>query len=326
MSIKTQSFFPDESIARLIASDATFLTTREKILFLKKIASLPENQILSLSIDDISFCVKRVFSRAKWNPAESLKKARFSLKIMVSQNIHVTCLLDSDYPAMLREMRDPPFLLFYRGNLSLLNRPCVSIVGSRRASMHALSAASDFAKAACDDGLCVVSGLAFGIDAAGHKGALLSQNAATCAVLPSGIDTVTPRSHTRLAAKILERGGLIVSEYLPGTPPVQFRYVQRNRIIAALSSATIVVQAPCGSGAMITAGLALDYNREVFFHNECFSREALAINRDSELQWKKLVMQGKNVGYKLNDSPKSFVDDGASVVADYIHFKELMYG
>ena len=107
---------------------------------------------------------------------------------------------------------------------------------------------------------------------------------------------------------------------------MQFRYVQRNRIIAALSSATIVVQAPCGSGAMITAGLALDYNREVFFHNECFSREALAINRDSELQWKKLVMQGKNVGYKLNDSPKSFVDDGASVVADYIHFKELMYG
>lgn len=326
-NIKTHTSCNIELLARLIVSGASFLTLREKSIFLCFLMNDGENPIqdeksfldrfLSLTITDISLAVKRVFPRAKWTSSETLKKVRIAQKIMKAQQISCTCFLDSDYPAMLREMKDPPFLLFYRGNLEILNRKCVSVVGTRRASQSALKAASAFSKEACDHGFCVVSGLAFGIDGEAHRGAILSQNPATAAILPSGIDIITPHSHTKLAAKILERGGLIMSEYLPGTPSVNFRYVQRNRIVAALSPATVVIQAPSGSGAMITARLALDYNREVFFHKECFSREALAINQFSELQYKK----------KNKDTPQSFVDDGAAVIANFEEFKEVLnYG
>ena len=322
-------------LLRLIVADSSFLTFREKFLFHTYLADsckdfTEENQfydfISSLTVDSISFCVKRVFKRVSWNGRDALKKVKISASILENFKIQYTCFDDSDFPAMLREMKDPPFMLFYRGNLSVLSKKCVSVVGTRRATVQANRAASDFAKEACDSGFCVVSGLAFGIDAAAHKGALLSSNPATCAVLPSGIDTITPSSHTRLAAKILESGGLIMSEYVPGTPSVQFRYVQRNRIVAALSAATVVVQAPCGSGAMITAGLALDYNREIFFHNECFSAQATSINQNSELEWKKLIAQGKKLEYKLNNSPASFVQDGALVISNFTDFKEKMYG
>ena len=317
---KTQASHKIELLARLISSDAPFLTLREKILFHKFLLTDDEGKpfesedafaarLLSLTITSISLVVKRVFPRAKWNPSEALKKVRLSQRIMEVQGIKSTCCLDSDFPAMLREMKDPPFMLFYRGNLEILKRRCVSVVGTRRAFPETLKAASDFSKAACDDGFCVISGLAFGIDAASHKGALLSQNSATCAVLPSGIDIITPHSHTRLAAKILEKDGLIISEYLPGTPSVQFRYVQRNRIVAALSPATLVVQAQSGSGAMITADLALGYNREVFFHQKCFVRE----------------VPGK-VGASEASSPRSFVEAGAKVISCWQEFKRELYG
>ena len=319
-----------ELLARLLVADASFLTLREKNLFLSLLLSFSEPEFdekcAELTLDAISFCVKRVFQRVSWTGREALKKAKRSLSILMNFSISWTCHDSADYPALLREMRDPPFMLFYRGNLSVLQKTCVSVVGTRRASARASRAASDFSKDACDDGRCVVSGLAFGIDAAAHKGALLSHRGATCAVLPSGIDTITPQTHTRLAAKILESGGLILSEYVPGTPALQFRFVQRNRIVAALSPSTVVVQAPSGSGAMITAELALDYNREVFFHSECFSSEALAINEYSELQLKKLAQQGKKVDYKLKSTPRSFVEDGARVISNYREFKDFENG
>lgn len=302
-------------LIRLIVADSSFLTLREKNLFFKYLVDSTSNLsdsefisfINSLTVDSISFCVKRVFKRVKWSGTEALKKVKLSSAIIKNFGIKWTCYDSLDFPAMLREMKDPPFMLFYRGNLEILKRKCVSVVGTRRAFPRAIRAATEFSRSASDDGLCVVSGLAFGIDAASHKGAVLSKNPATCAVLPSGIDMITPHSHTNLAAKILESGGLIMSEYLPGTPSVQFRYVQRNRIVAALSPVTLVVQAPAGSGAMITADLALGYNREVIFHSECFTR-----NIPSK--------QGK----ESSSSPKSFVEDGAKVISNYSDFKNLM--
>ncbi|MCR4822713.1 MAG: DNA-processing protein DprA [Treponema sp.] len=334
-NVKTHTSCNIELLARLIVSDASFLTLREKLIFYDFLLHDGENKpfqsekdfisyFLTLRIDSISFAVKRVFQRVKWTSKESLEKVLLAKKIMESQKINFTSYSDSDFPPMLREMKDPPFLIFYRGNLQVLNRRCVSVVGTRRAFPKDLSEASQFARDACDDGFCVVSGLAFGIDAAAHKGALLSSNPATCAVLPSGIDMITPRSNIPLASKILSKNSLIISEYLPGTPSMQFRYVQRNRIIAALSSATVVIQASGGSGAMITAELALDYNREVFFHKQCFSKESIAINQFSELQWKNLIAQGKKIEYKMNNTPKSFVEDGAAVISNYQEFKEVL--
>ena len=319
--VKTQISHNIELLARLLAADASFLTVREKLIFLDFLLKNDdsslfqtekdfESRFLSLKLDDISFAVKRVFPRARWTSSDSLKKIKIAKRIMEVQNIKSTSILDSDFPAMLREMKDPPFMLFYRGKLDILNRKCLSVVGTRRAFPAALRAATDFSRQACDDGLCVVSGLAFGIDGACHKGALLSKNPATVAILPGGIDTISPHSHTGLAAKILEKGGLLMSEYLPGTPAAQFRYVQRNRIVAALSPCTLVFQAAAGSGAMITANLALDYNRELLFHSHCFSKEFEALTQ--------------KLGSKKNDSPASFVEEGAKVISDYDEFKKAM--
>ena len=328
-----------ENLSRLIVADAAFLTLREKNLFLKFLLNLKdenddpisdeksfEKRFLTLTLDDISLTVKRLFPRAKWNVTETLKKVKISKKIIAAQDIKSTCILDLDYPPLLRLISDPPFLLFYRGNLEILNRKCVSVVGTRRATQSALRATSDFSKSACDDGECVISGLAFGIDGAAHKGALLSKNPATAAILPSGIDTISPHSHTKLAQRILEKGGLIMSEYLPGTPAAQFRFVQRNRIVSALSPATVVIQAPVGSGAMITAALSLDYNREVFFHEECFSAQAKSLDEFAQNELKKLALEGKNIEFKMNNSPKRFVEDGAKIISSYEDFKKNLYG
>lgn len=305
-------------LSRMAANDAYFLTLREKIIFCKFLqndaegnhfSSLRdfESRFLSLTITDVSIAVKRVFPRAKWSAKDTFNRVKIAEKILEAQNIKSVCILEEDFPALLRIIPDPPFMLFYRGNLEILKKRCVSVVGTRKAFTSSLKAASDFSKEACDDGLCVVSGLAFGIDAASHKGALLSQTPATCAVLPSGIDMITPQSNMRLAVKILEKGGLIMSEYLPGTPSVPFRYVQRNRIVAALSPGTIVVQAQSGSGAMITADLALDYNRDVFFHTQCFLENAAT-----------------NPASQKGSSPKTFVDDGAKIIKNYSEFKSLL--
>lgn len=310
----------NELLRRLMLSDASFLSTREKCLLFKKGFYLSK-----MTLDEISLAVQRPFRKASFIPSQIEKNAENALKIIKMLGIKWTAIGENDFPAMLNEMKDPPFMLFYRGNLEVLKRKCVSVVGTRRCGVNGRKAAFQFAKDACDDGSCVVSGLAYGIDGEAHKGAVFSENPATAAVLPSGIDIITPGAHKKLAAKILETGGLLISEYLPGIPALAYRFVQRNRIIAALSAETVVIQAPAGSGAMITAQMALDYNRSVFFHKECFSGEGLALNEISELELKKQLAQGKKVEYKINNSPKSFVSDGASVVSSYSDFKAQIW-
>jgi DNA processing protein len=146
-----------------------------------------------------------------------------------------------------------------------LKLPAVSIVGTRRASEHALAASRAFARAFGQAGLCVISGLAFGVDACSHRGAL-DAKAKTIAVVGSGIDddSLYPRANLRLANEIIRSGGLIVSENPPGTKPQNWDFPKRNRIIAALSAATVVVEAPVKSGALITAKFALELGREVY--------------------------------------------------------------
>lgn len=308
----------NELLRRLFLANSSFLSTREKIrLFDSKL------DISKMTLSEIELAVGRTFPRATFKPNQILREAENALKIIENFDIKWISIGEPDFPAMLGQemMKDPPFMIFYRGNLDVLKKKCVSVVGTRRCGVNGRRAAEKFAKDACDDGLCVVSGLAYGIDGAAHKGAVLSKNPATCAVLPSGIDIITPSAHKKLAAKILETNGLILSEYLPGIPALAYRFVQRNRIIAALSAQTVVIQSPTGGGAMITADFALDYNREVFFHNENFSAEGIALNEISELELKKQLAQGKKVEYKLSNSPKSYVEDGAPVVSSYSDFK-----
>ena len=165
------------------------------------------------------------------------------------------------YPERLREIGGPPPLLFVRGDVALLDEPQIAIVGSRNPSVGGIETARDFAGYLAGLGLVITSGLALGIDAAAHAGALAAGR--TIAVLGTGPDRAYPAAHRDLARRIADSGAL-VSELLPGTGPHASHFPQRNRIISGLSLGTLVVEAALGSGSLITARLAGEQGREVF--------------------------------------------------------------
>ncbi len=169
---------------------------------------------------------------------------------------------DPSFPARLGSIHDPPPGLFVRGDapLGLLEQNAVAVVGARACSAYGATVATSIARELARAGVVVVSGLARGIDAAAHRGAL--ESGSTVAVLGCGIDRDYPRAHATLARSVAERG-LVVSEYPPGVEPAPWRFPARNRIVAGLSAATVVVEARERSGALITADLALDEGREV---------------------------------------------------------------
>jgi len=166
------------------------------------------------------------------------------------------------YPDMLREIPDPPLFLYYIGDLSLLTRPCVAVVGSRAASRYGVGMAESLAASLSMSGICVVSGFAQGIDRAAHLGALRGVGG-TIAVLGTGLDLVYPASNADLWKQICA-SNLIVSEFPPGTRPEGMNFPHRNRIVSGLSLGVLVVEGALGSGSLITARLALAQNRDVF--------------------------------------------------------------
>ena len=168
---------------------------------------------------------------------------------------------DAGYPERLRDLPDPPRMLWARGDLSLFDRPCVAIVGTRRATAYAERVAHELGRVLAGAGAAVVSGLARGVDACAHRGAL-DASGATIAVLGTGLNIAYPKAHAALQAGIAERG-LLLSELAPDDAAHRGSFPERNRIIAALSMLTIVVEAGVKSGALITARHATDLNREV---------------------------------------------------------------
>jgi DNA processing protein len=170
---------------------------------------------------------------------------------------------DPSFPARLASISDPPPGLFLRGSASpeLLSEPAVAIVGARSCSDYGAHVARSLARELAAAGVVVVSGLARGVDGWAHRGAL-EANGATAAVLGCGIDRDYPRAHAHLAAQV-SQSGLVVSEYPPGVAPAPWRFPARNRIVAGLCAATVVVEAREQSGALITADLALEEGREV---------------------------------------------------------------
>ena len=175
---------------------------------------------------------------------------------------HVLTLLDAAYPPLLREIHDPPLLLYAVGRLALLSAPSLAIVGSRNASTQGKANASAFARAFSEAGLTVVSGLALGIDAAAHEGALAGPGS-TVAVIGTGADIVYPARNHKLAHRIAESGCLI-SEYPLGHPVLASNFPRRNRLISGLSSGVLVVEAAAQSGSLITARMAAEQGRDVF--------------------------------------------------------------
>lgn len=170
---------------------------------------------------------------------------------------------DAQYPPLLRQIAHPPHLLYVYGETDLTDRFPVAVVGTRRASAYGLTHTREIAAELARTGVCVVSGLALGIDAAAHTGAL-DGGGRTVAVLGSALDKPYPQENEPLMRRILESGGSVVSEYAPGTPPSRYSFLQRNRIIAGMCLGTLVTEGPRRSGALNTATRTLENGREVF--------------------------------------------------------------
>jgi len=212
-----------------------------------------ELEALRLRPETIESILKREFHERAGTELERVKQLGGDVLI----------LDDGSYPALLREIDDPPPVLYVKGDWqACFDQPGVGVIGSRMCSTYGENASEMLARDLASRGICIISGLARGIDTAGHRGAIAGCGK-TVAVLGTGIDTVYPRENNRLAKDILESGGALVTQFPLGTPPIAENFPYRNRIISGLSLGVLIVEASERSGSLITARLATEQNREV---------------------------------------------------------------
>ena len=220
-----------------------------------KILKAPENKLRKFrgkgGIDYSEFKSKRLFEMAE----EEIQKAG-------SEGAEIISRLDKRYPAALKEIHDPPILLYVKGRLPSESVPKVAIVGSRVASLYGIRTAETISRGLAEAGVAVVSGMAVGIDSAAHQGAL-SADGVTIAVLGGGLSKLYPQENKKMAYEIVKKGA-VISEYPLEMSPRPAYFPIRNRIISGLSSAVLVVEAKEKSGALITVDLALEQGRDVF--------------------------------------------------------------
>ena len=212
-----------------------------------------ELESLRLKPETIESIIKREFHE---KAVEELEKVR-------ELGGDVLILDDGSYPFLLREIADPPITLYVKGDWqACFDAPCIGVVGSRRCSTYGANASEMLSRDLAANGVCVVSGLARGIDSAAHRGAIAA-GGKTVAVLGTGIDNVYPKENAKLVDEILASGGAVVSQFPLGTPPLKDNFPYRNRIISGLSLGVLIVEASERSGSLITARLAMEQNREV---------------------------------------------------------------
>lgn len=192
-----------------------------------------------------------------WNVVDML------LEATDKTNAKILTIVDEAYPDLLKQIYDPPILLWYKGNINILKKPGIAIVGTRNATAYGKKITKKLSSELSNSGLCIFSGLAHGIDAQAHQ-TTVQVNGITVAVLGSGIDRIYPTQNIALANAIFKSGGLIISEFPPGTKPDAVNFPVRNRIISGLSLGTLVIESGVQGGSIITAEIALDQNREVF--------------------------------------------------------------
>lgn len=280
-----------------------FLSTEDKLKLENNLDNI--SNLAILSIDDISLIVGRVVNTREW-PIENFEKIILKdFSVMQAFSIDFVHCKDKNYPVMLNQVYDAPYGLFVRGNLSVLNTPAVSIVGTRNPSVSGFKTTFNFSKELTTLGYTVVSGLALGIDTAAHKGTILSGK--TIAVLACGLDNIYPSANKKLAVEIIKNGGCLISEYSPGEPPLKWRFIQRNRIISGLSEATVVMESPPKSGALITADFALEQNRDLYFHES-------ALNVQERYN---LIAQKKGLSEKVQKlrCVQRYIDEGAPCIS-----------
>jgi DNA processing protein len=218
-------------------------------------------QVLAVPRDDVARVCGDAVAHALAAGAKP-PQVEHALQWLEEEQHHLVALGDAAYPQSLLTIGEPPTVLYARGRVELLNAPGVAIVGSRNATSQGIRDAEAFATALSAEGVCIVSGLAAGIDAAAHRGGI-AQRGSSVAVMGTGADRLYPAANRELALEI-ERLGCLISEFPLGTPPEQGNFPRRNRLISGLSRGVLVVEAAIESGSLITARRAADQNRDVF--------------------------------------------------------------
>jgi DNA processing protein len=249
----------ERGLLDLIISCLPDLSYREKITLCESLGD--ESDLIQKSRSDIEALIGRALNA--WDADSARRTALWAAERAHSRGINMVCWHSPLYPPLLREIYDPPVLLFFRGKLPDPESPLAAVVGTRKPSPKARAQAFDIARGLGRAGISVVSGLAIGIDAIAHRGNI-EGGAPTVVVLGSGADEVYPSSNRALALRTLETGGVLLSEYPPGTSPRRWTFPARNRIISGISRGVVIVEAPEKSGALITARFALEQNRDLW--------------------------------------------------------------
>lgn len=241
------------------------------------------------NIDGLSVNLAEKFlkNRDKIDPDKKLEE-------VLNRGIKFLTLEDENYPKLLKEISNPPAVLYYKGDLSRCNFDRnLAIVGSRKASTNGKQSLKKIIDALCNTDICIVSGLALGIDTSAHNLAI-ENNLATIGVIASGFDYIYPSQNKDLYNKIIEEHGVIFTEYFPTFKPISFRFPQRNRIVTGLSKGTLVVEATLKSGALISANLTLEQGRELM----CVPGSIITPNTEGIY---KLLKNGATMATEVND-------------------------
>lgn len=205
----------------------------------------------------------------------------------------ILSIKDSNYPQSLKTIQNPPKRIYVKGNYTLLNKPCIAIVGTRKPTEYGIKMCKDFARNLSDNGICIVSGLAEGIDTYAHYSAK-DKKGKTIAVLGSGINNIYPECNKELANQIIEEGGCIISEYKSNEKVNMSNFPTRNRIISGISMGVLVIEARYRSGSRVTARYAMQQNKEVF----CIPRD---IDQKTGYVPNELIKNGAHLVTDVND-------------------------
>ncbi len=237
-------------------------------------------------------------SKSILNNKQAFIKAEKALNYCYKNSIKLLFYTDKQYPSYLKQLADSPSIIYLKGNIMPENRRYISIVGTRNASKEGKQNVASIIKELAPYNPIIISGLAYGIDIEAHKEAL-ANNLTTYGIMATGIETVYPAIHTKIADKMLVSGGLL-TEYAPNTKIDPSKFPARNRIIAGLSEATLVVEAGKKGGALITAYLARDYDREVFaIPGNLKNKNAVGCNNIIKNNIAQLVSSGKDIAFYL---------------------------
>lgn len=278
-------------IVQLFISRIPGLSTKERIKLFRQFSLLKD--LVNLKHSDLEYIINRKLTGIKFGFDAVLLESERIYKTVIGDSIEVIDYNSKNYPPLLREIFNPPFLLYKKGGCLESKIPAAAVVGTRNASQIALRAAYNLGVEISDYELYMVSGLAYGIDQAAHEG-VVDRKGHTIAVLGNGIDYIYPKGNSLLGQRIIDSGGILLSEYPPGTPPYRYNFPARNRIISGLCQSVVVVEAPEKSGALITADFALDQGRDVYIHRS-------SINSRKGAGCRRLLFEGANIINSLGD-------------------------